>query len=463
MNLHDFLISFLGWFVVFPAALLCFAPMKNQLRSKRKHVPLFLAILLLLLITAISVSEALFSFHYNTMLPVLALVTFVAYQKTLRVPVYKSLFVFVLVFSFMSFLGNIANGFDARIHPTSTIDDFSLEASVFEAVLGTVASALFFYPLWKYGSRLIDRFDMKRVYYVAIPVWGIFLSFNLLITPRKYETLHVNKMQLAFWGSLTLFFLLFLLLCVLFYLIVSDMLDASETRERNQILEMQESAYHAQQRYMNETAKARHDFKHTIGTLDMLVKEGNLSAVRKFLDDYIAAQPQNETAFYCENTAVNALLNYYVQMAKTADTPIDLEISLPKSYSKVPAGEDRTAGENVTEKDTAPAEEHIVSDVDLCSIIGNILENAILACENVPKEDRFIDLAIRSGSDARLYIVATNSFDGKVRIDGENYLSTKKHGSGLGLKSIRETAARYKGSARFTHNGTEFYTDVVLP
>ena len=37
----------------------------------------------------------------------------------------------------------------------------------------------------------------------------------------------------------------------------------------------------------------------------------------------------------------------------------------------------------------------IVDDeqVELCSIIGNIMENAILACGDVDEDERFIDLA----------------------------------------------------------------------
>ena len=60
---------------------------------------------------------------------------------------------------------------------------------------------------------------------------------------------------------------LLLLRCVLSYFIVSGMMDAAQTQEKNRILEIQESRYLAQQRYMNETAKARHDYKHVISAL----------------------------------------------------------------------------------------------------------------------------------------------------------------------------------------------------
>ena len=46
--------------------------------------------------------------------------------------------------------------------------------------------------------------------------------------------------------------------------------------------------------------------------------------------------------------------------------------------------------------------------------------------------------------------------------DGQ-YLSTRSGGSGLGLKSITSTAAKYGGMARFYHESNEFCSDVMIP
>ena len=104
-----------------------------------------------------------------------------------------------------------------------------------------------------------------------------------------------------------------------------------------------------------------------------------------------------------------------------------------------------------------------IPDVELCSLLGNILENAILACGEVPKADRFIDFALRIKSGSNLMIVCTNSFDGSPRIMDGQYLSTRSGGSGLGLKSIASTAAKHGGIARFYHEGMEFSSDVMIP
>lgn len=433
--LQMFLTSLLSWYIFIPAAFACFTPMRNQLRLKPSTLILHSMFLFIPMLVLISFLEAYFSLEFYAMLPYVSVLAFIYYHKNLKCPMYKSLFIFILMAAFISFTSNIANGFDARLHPHSTLNDFSLAAAVFRAVLSTATCLFACYPLRRFGRRLIDHFDLPRVYYASIPVWCIFLAFNVLIAPKKYETLYVNYVQRTFWGILTLLFLLLCLLCVWFYYIVSDMMKKTETDERNRFLEMQESAYLSQQRYIKETVKARHDFKHAIGTLRSLVMAGELDAVTTYLDDYLAIQPINDTVSFCENPAVNALLNYYYSMAKSAGIPMEWEISLPDSLK--------------------------ISNVDICCVLGNVLENAIHACESLSESERFIDLAVRSEDD-RLYLVISNSFDGNVRVKDGEYLSTKKHGSGLGLKSVRETAERYGGIARFTHDDTEFHTDVML-
>lgn len=59
--------------------------------------------------------------------------------------------------------------------------------------------------------------------------------------------------------------------------------------------------------------------------------------------------------------------------------------------------------------------------------------------------------------------MAVNSFNGKVKSDGDKYLSTHRGGSGIGLGSITSATERYGGTVSFQHDGEEFVSDVVIP
>ena len=61
-----------------------------------------------------------------------------------------------------------------------------------------------------------------------------------------------------------------------------------------------------------------------------------------------------------------------------------------------------------------------------------------------------------------LYIVATNSFDGRVKKGTTGYRSTKHNGTGIGLAAIAAVAEKYDGVLQVSNSGSEFFTDVVI-
>ena len=75
-----------------------------------------------------------------------------------------------------------------------------------------------------------------------------------------------------------------------------------------------------------------------------------------------------------------------------------------------------------------------VSDVDLCVIIGNLIDNAIDACSEIEKPDeRFIRIYI-GRLKQQFYISVTNSTAEKLRNDTQVFPSKKggaMHGHGL--------------------------------
>jgi len=49
-----------------------------------------------------------------------------------------------------------------------------------------------------------------------------------------------------------------------------------------------------------------------------------------------------------------------------------------------------------------------------------------------------------------------------VRQKGGRYLSTNRNGSGIGLSSVKTIAEKNGGTARFHHEGNEFFSEVVM-
>ena len=76
---------------------------------------------------------------------------------------------------------------------------------------------------------------------------------------------------------------------------------------------------------------------------------------------------------------------------------------------------------------------------------------------------RRINLIVSCPNAVRFGIVATNSFNGKVKKDGDCYLSTHPGGSGIGLTSVASIVERYGGTATFRHDGKKFFSGVMIP
>ena len=108
--------------------------------------------------------------------------------------------------------------------------------------------------------------------------------------------------------------------------------------------------------------------------------------------------------------------------------------------------------------------ELVVSQVDLCVIIGNLLDNALEAClKQGAVGDRFIRLYI-GVLKGQLYISVTNSVGGEVRKAKRAYLSTKDSPShGFGLIRVDHIVARYDGYINRQDEAGVFATEVLLP
>lgn len=103
-----------------------------------------------------------------------------------------------------------------------------------------------------------------------------------------------------------------------------------------------------------------------------------------------------------------------------------------------------------------------VSDIDLCVLIGNLIDNAVESCEKLPVEKRFIRLYIGVFRE-QLYISVTNATGEVVRRLDEEYITTKRGNHGHGLKRINNTVEKYGGFINRKNEPGVFATEVMLP
>lgn len=422
--------------VLLPSAASCYFTMKNQMRySLPKTVALCTAVLLPYSLLGSWFCTA-FQIDVNTLLLPSLVLFFFLYRHTLTANLPKCLSVYVGVCAVQTFPAQFAYAFDAFLHPTSGAADFSVEAAFFQLGICCLVVAAFVWPACRHFYKIVDRVDIPAVWYSATALSSIFLIMNVLGIPISYSTLHVGRIRYLFPLLEGCALAVLVAIYLLFYHGTAVILEHAELKQRTQLLEMQSHQYRTLKEHMHQTARLRHDFRHSVRLLSSLAEEGDIDSIRTHLAEYKASLVEDTPSNYCPNAALNALFGYYHGMAVSAGIETDWRIELPEPL---------------------PA-----TELDMASLFGNLIENAIDGCLTVPENGRYFCLTTKIHHGNRLYIVSTNSFDGKVWKGKDDYRSTKHGGNGTGLASIAAVAEKYGGSAQASNSGTEFFVDVAL-
>lgn len=180
----------------------------------------------------------------------------------------------------------------------------------------------------------------------------------------------------------------------------------------------------------------RHDYHNHIQALLALI--GNEEKTREYLlrlnDDLTTV----DTVLKTGNVMVDAILNSKLSLIKSRKIAVNAKAVVPARLQ--------------------------VSEIDLCVIIGNLLDNAMEACLKQEEEsDRFIRIFI-GVMKGQLYLSVTNSTGGEIRKEGKRYLSTKDSPShGFGLMRVDRIAEKYDGYVNRQHEKGVFATEVLLP
>ena len=106
-----------------------------------------------------------------------------------------------------------------------------------------------------------------------------------------------------------------------------------------------------------------------------------------------------------------------------------------------------------------------IGAVDLCTLLSNLLDNAIEACEKITQPaDRKIK-AVLDFKNEHLFISISNTVHEQVRIRN-NFISTTKENKavhGIGLMNIQRVVEKYGGNLKMQCSDETFKTEIVVP
>lgn len=432
---NEWLSVLLQFLIFVPGALSCYLPVKKRMRfSWGKTVVMCCTAAVLFSFAGASAVTA-WGIAPNVIGAPILIISFFLYRWTVRLDFPRALAIYIGVCAIETF--PVQFGTIADMYFKSETEGMTFQGCAVMLVSSCIMLAAFIFPAQERFSKAVDEIDMPKLWYSTAVISAIFLLFNILASPASYDVVRGSRLRFLFPMFEVCALAVLITVYVLFYGIVMGISERVKLEKRSQLLEIQSRQFRELQEYMKQTQRLRHDFRQSVHILSSLAEKGDLSSIRVHLSEYEKSLDRSSHVRYCSNAALNALFGYYHDIAESSGLKTDWRIGLPEPLT--------------------------VSELDMAALFGNIMENAIYACAGLPEEQRYFSLTSELRHGNRLYIVSTNSFDGKVLKDKNGkYLSTKRSGQGTGLSSIAAAAEKYGGSANFYNSGGEFYVDVVL-
>ncbi len=187
----------------------------------------------------------------------------------------------------------------------------------------------------------------------------------------------------------------------------------------------------------------RHDYKNHLIAIQSFLELGQIEQCKEYCIALNEDLEMVDTVLKTGNVMLDAILNSKLSLAQSKGISVNCTAKVPEVL--------------------------IISDIDLCTLVGNLLDNAIEAC--IPKnretsaefDTPFIRIYIGM-KGSQLYISILNTVYGRVKKIKGKFLSTKREaGHGFGMMRIDKICKKY---GAYCHRGSEegaFSTEIMVP
>ncbi len=270
---------------------------------------------------------------------------------------------------------------------------------------------------------------------LLIPVGSIYIMHHIFLIAAVHS-------EYAMFSATASFLLL-----VVNYMIfeVYDWISRdAELREQNRLYAQQlelctQQAEERENLYL-EIRRIRHDLKKHLSVLLEMVRIGQTNETEKYItlliDDGVGDRPEEVSR--SGNIIVDSLINNTYTLAQKYNIDFNINVLVPAIL---------------------PFESG-----HLAIILGNLMENALEACQEIKEGKRFINLDISYVKEVFQLSIKNNYQKKRKKNNIGNYITTKNDTiyHGLGLSSINHAVANYQGQVEIIDRNNEFQVIVIM-
>lgn len=279
---------------------------------------------------------------------------------------------------------------------------------------------------WKYNMAIL-----------IIPVGSMYVLYNIFMISN------IHQIYTGYVLQCLLSTIIILAIDIMVFKIYSSLAREKEIQRCNTVYEQQLNlcVQHMEEKelLLEEFRNQRHNYKQHFIVLNNLLSAKRIEEAYDYLNKLIDQKP-GEKMFVCntDNVVVDALINFKHSIAYSKGIKLTAKVQVPV---RLP-----------------------FSSADISILIGNILDNAIEAVENMPKEKKEICFYMQYNKNV-LVIAEQNEYAGEIKKNKNGKILSEKGDDinhGIGLMSIEKIAHKYRGALVIETNNQVFKIKVTL-
>lgn len=322
---------------------------------------------------------------------------------------------------------------------TFSIDISFMQDNVLLFAICTLTSKFLSYVFILFTKRKWFKADLNSLRQNLILVLFLPISTFLILVVLLRCCYQINETSFHITVLIVSLILVFANIAV-FYIVdkqnvliqTKEKLLFAEKHISNQLIHYQELY-----KYQNELRIFRHDIRNRLEVLIRLIKNSQLDKAMDIMQanlDWL--EESNNNIVNSGNPIIDAILQSKLHNAKEMGIVLNISTKL--------AGEIK------------------IDEMELAIVLGNALDNAIEAVENMHNPiEKWIEFSLMT-TDDRISILVSNPVESDV--DTENLFTTKKNKEkhGYGIKSIKAVAERYDGMVLFACENKVFSVNINI-
>lgn len=269
----------------------------------------------------------------------------------------------------------------------------------------------------------------------------LLIDAALFLVLKRYQIrmdeMALGESEMNGADSLLSLLIIVLVIALVMVLFLKNRIMQEEKRYLELHDQMTEQSYRLLLQNAEMNHRLVHDVKHHLLLLRKMAKENDIERIGRYLDEIEKEYSETENLVWTGNRFLDFILNQKRQRAKDKGIRVVINSEIIPEW-------------NLTEN-------------EISILFGNLLDNAVEACEKMNSPDRWIEVSIKKRASI-LIIAIGNSIEKAPAVMHNRIISDKQNPQlhGYGLKSIRRIVEQQEGCMNWRVQKHEFYIDITF-